>query len=51
MEARCYKQSGDNMKNYKIKCRYCEKTRTTKEELISWVCSSCTMKHIFAYGK
>ena len=33
------------MKTYKIKCKHCKKTRITKEKLISWVCSSCTMNY------
>ena len=35
------------MKTYKTKCRYCKEIKTTKEELISWVCSSCTIKYTF----
>jgi ribosomal protein L37AE/L43A len=31
--------------NYKIKCKHCEKTQTTKEKLIWWTCSSCTMNY------
>ena len=31
--------------NYKIKCKHCENTTTTKEKLISWICSSCTMQY------
>ena len=33
--------------NYKIKCKHCKETKTTKEKLISWVCSRCTMKYTF----
>ena len=33
--------------NYKIKCKHCEKTQTTKEKLLSWICSSCTIKYTF----
>jgi len=31
--------------NYKIKCKHCEKIRTTEEKLISWICSTCTMTY------
>ena len=31
--------------NYKTKCKHCESTTTTKEKLISWICSSCTMQY------
>ena len=33
--------------NYKIKCKHCKETKTTKEKLLSWICSSCTIKYTF----
>jgi len=41
-----FKLQGNNM-NYKTKCKHCENTTTTKEKLLSWICSSCTIKYTF----